>query len=110
MKFENDLHKSTVLVGIAIMISIITLFLSSIEIANTDLFSMAFAQNTIPGGNNSSINNTTGMKVHNLTNTNVPVTLPLIKGYVNGHEVFYITTEASDKNVANHLTDRKSVV
>jgi hypothetical protein len=104
MKFENDLHKSTVLVGIAIMISIITLFLSSIEIANTDLFSMAFAQNTIPGGNNSSINNTTGMKVHNLTNTNVPVTLPLIKGYVNGHEVFYITTEASDKNVANHLT------
>ena len=105
MKFENDLHKSTVLVGIAIMISIITLFLSSIEIANTDLFSMAFAQNTIPGGNNSSINNTTGMKVHNLTNTNVPVTLPLIKGYVNGHEVFYITTEASDKNVANHLTN-----
>jgi hypothetical protein len=104
MKFENDLHKSTVLVGIAIMISIITLFLSSIEIANTDLFSMALAQNTIPGGNNSSINNTTGMKVHNLTNTNVPVTLPLIKGYVNGHEVFYITTEASDKNVANHLT------
>jgi hypothetical protein len=45
------------------------------------------------------------MKVHNLTNTNVPVTLPLIKGYVNGHEVFYITTEASDKNVANHLTN-----
>jgi hypothetical protein len=36
---------------------------------------------------------------------NVPVTLPLIKGYVKGHEVFYITTEASDKKVADHLTN-----
>lgn len=36
---------------------------------------------------------------------NVPVTLPLIKGYVKGHEVFYITTEASDKKVADYLTN-----
>lgn len=44
------------------------------------------------------------MKQH-LSKTNVPVTLPLIKGYVNGHEVFYITTEVSDKKVADHLTN-----
>src|SRR5262245_38640805 len=44
------------------------------------------------------------LKQH-LSNTGVPVTLPLIKGYVKGHEVFYITTEASEKAVADHLTN-----
>ena len=39
-----------------------------------------------------------------LTNTNVPVTIPLTKGYVKGSEVFYISTEASDKDLADSLT------
>jgi hypothetical protein len=43
--------------------------------------------------------------VQNLTKTNVPVTLPLTRGYVNGFEVFYISTEASDKGLADHLTN-----
>ena len=41
----------------------------------------------------------------NLTQTNIPVILPLIRGYVGGSEVFYITTETSDKQVADHLTN-----
>ena len=106
LKLENNQHKSKVLFGIAIMISVITLLWSSIGIANPDLFSKAFAQNTISGENNSLINNTTSTtKVQNLTNTNIPVILPLVKGYVSGNEVFYVTTEASDKDVANHLTN-----
>ncbi len=44
------------------------------------------------------------MMVQKLTKTNVPVTLPLTRGYVNGFEVFYISTEASDKDLADHLT------
>ena len=43
--------------------------------------------------------------VQNLTKTNVPVTLALTRGYVNGFEVFYISTEASDKGLAHHLTN-----
>jgi len=42
--------------------------------------------------------------MNKLTNTNVPVTIPLTKGYVKGSEVFYISTEASDKDLADHLT------
>ncbi len=49
--------------------------------------------------------NTTGQKTQELTDTNVPVTMPLIRGFVGGHEVFYITTEASEKTVADHLTN-----
>jgi hypothetical protein len=41
---------------------------------------------------------------HKLTNTSVPVTIPLTKGYVKGSEVFYISTEASDKSLADNLT------
>jgi hypothetical protein len=43
--------------------------------------------------------------IQHIAKANVPVTLPLIKGYVKGHEVFYITTEASEKVVADHLTN-----
>ena len=42
--------------------------------------------------------------MQDLTNTNVPVTIPLTKGYVKGSEVFYISTEASDKDLADSLT------
>jgi hypothetical protein len=41
----------------------------------------------------------------NLTKTNIPVILPLTRGYANGHEVFYISTESSDKDLAAHLTN-----
>jgi hypothetical protein len=43
--------------------------------------------------------------VQNLTKANVPVTLPLTRGYVNGFQVFYISTEASNKGLADHLTN-----
>ena len=44
-------------------------------------------------------------KTQNLTETNIPKVLPLVKGYADGNEVFYITTEVSDKNLANYLTN-----
>ncbi|MCI0557004.1 MAG: hypothetical protein MN733_00795 [Nitrososphaera sp.] len=44
------------------------------------------------------------IKEQNLTETSIPVTIPLTRGYANGHEVFYISTEASDADLAAHLT------
>lgn len=40
-----------------------------------------------------------------LTKTNLPVTLPLTRGFADGNEVFYISTEASDAGLADHLTN-----
>lgn len=40
-----------------------------------------------------------------LTETSLPVDIPLVMGYADGNEVFYITTEASVEEVANHLTE-----
>ena len=39
-----------------------------------------------------------------LTDTSIPIDIPLVMGYADGNEVFYITTEASHKEVADHLT------
>jgi hypothetical protein len=44
------------------------------------------------------------MMENRLTKTSLPVTLPLTRGYVGGNEVFYISTEASDRELAAHLT------
>ncbi len=44
------------------------------------------------------------MMVQKLTKTNIPVALPLTRGFVDGFEVFYISTEASDEALADHLT------
>lgn len=43
--------------------------------------------------------------MQDLTDTNLPLKLPLIMGYVDGNEVFYITTETSNEQVAKHLTE-----
>lgn len=40
-----------------------------------------------------------------LTDTAIPLDIPLVMGYADGNKVFYITTEASHKEVADHLTD-----
>ncbi len=44
-------------------------------------------------------------KIQNLTETNIPKVLPLVRGFADGNEVFYITTEVSDKNLANYLSN-----
>lgn len=43
--------------------------------------------------------------VQDLTETSIPIDIPLVMGYADGNKVFYITTEASHQEVADHLTD-----
>ena len=55
----------------------------------------------------SKMSNAGMMEMHqNLTKTLIPAVLPLTHGYVKGHDVFYISTEASDKGLASLLTNR----
>lgn len=66
--------------------------------------SMMMGNGTMGG---SMMHNMTMMSsVHqNLTATNLPVRIPLTRGYENGHEIFYISTEASDKGLASLMTN-----
>ncbi|MDE1727334.1 MAG: hypothetical protein KGH89_08760 [Thaumarchaeota archaeon] len=40
-----------------------------------------------------------------LSNANLPIVIPLVRGLYDGKDVFYITTEASNSNVASTLTN-----
>jgi hypothetical protein len=43
--------------------------------------------------------------IQELSDTSLPLDIPLVRGYADGNEIFYITTEASQEEVANHLTE-----
>ncbi len=91
---------------IAILLSAITLVSSSALINASSIIVLAAEPSN--GSSSSSGNQAMTLAhtlVQNLTKTNVPVTLPLTRGYVNGFEVFYLSTEASDKGLADHLTN-----
>ena len=60
---------------------------------------------TMTEGSSTDNGSITMMIKQNLTKTSLPVTLPLTPGYANGHEVFYISTEASDRDLANLMTN-----
>jgi hypothetical protein len=75
------------LVTIAFSISLLSFFISSTGIVVVN----SYAQEN--------------EKTQNLTETNIPKVLPLVRGYAYGNEVFYITTEVSDEKLANYLTN-----
>ena len=49
---------------------------------------------------------TSSSSVLKLANTNVPIDIPLYKGYENGNEIYFIATDVSDKNTASLLTNK----
>jgi len=40
-----------------------------------------------------------------LSRTNVPIDIPLMKGYENGNEIFFIATDVSDEKAADKITN-----
>ena len=91
-------------------LSVIAILLPAIALDSSSTLPNGSGIDALATSSNSHINDQTGASlprtlVQNLTEANLPVTLPLTKGYVNGFEVFYISTEASDKGLADHLTN-----
>jgi len=41
-----------------------------------------------------------------LASANIPIDIPLLKGYVNGKEMFVIATDASDKKTSDLITNK----
>ncbi len=95
---------------LAILFSTIALFSIAFTIKNNAIMTSYVYATNMMDINESKMLNTTNSdsnhyKIQNLTKTNIPITFPLIKGYVKGNEVFYITTEVSDKTIAKHLSN-----
>ncbi|MDQ3983956.1 MAG: hypothetical protein M3222_02240, partial [Thermoproteota archaeon] len=77
------------------------------NLANQSMMSSSSSPNMTAASNNN--NATTAMQqagsLLKLSHANVAIDIPLTKGYVNGNEVFYITTDVSDNRTAAHLTN-----
>lgn len=58
--------------------------------------------------NASTVNSATAMlqgSVLKLSNANVEIDVPLMKGYENGNEIFFIATDVSDNQTATQITN-----
>jgi hypothetical protein len=78
--------------------------------ANQSIMSSSSSSSSPAIGTTSNNNNATTTiqqpgSLLKLSNANVAIDIPLTKGYVNGSEVFYITTDVSDNSTAAHLTN-----
>ncbi|MDE1769209.1 MAG: hypothetical protein KGI28_01470 [Thaumarchaeota archaeon] len=67
--------------------------------------SMAMSGHAMMSSNQTSMTQmASGEMVLKLSNANLPIVIPLVKGLFEGKDVFYITTEASDSTVADGFT------
>jgi hypothetical protein len=83
---KNKPNTSTTTITAAILIAAI------ITSALTVTLSQGFAQQAAPGS------------VLKLSRASVPIDIPLIKGFENGNDIYFIGTDVSDKNAAEQLT------
>lgn len=95
------LSTSLLFVGISGTSEIITSSYGTTMLQNTSNNRMGISQQSTEDVDDSSVT----MMEQNLTRASLPVTLPLTQGYANGHDVFYISTEASDKGLAELMTN-----
>jgi len=71
---------------------------------------MLTQEKSMMSGNGQTVSQTMQMEskdlgsVLKLSNANLPLVIPLVKGLYDGKDVFYITTEASDSTIANGLS------
>ncbi len=67
----------------------------------TSVNNMSLGSNTGTANNILTEKGTNSLK---LSNTNLPLVIPLVKGLFNGQDIFYIITEASDQHIASTIT------
>ena len=83
---KNRLNKTSTMTAAILVVMIFTSAL-------TVTLSQTFAQQVAPGS------------VLKLSRASVPIDIPLIKGYENGNDIYFIGTDVSDQNAADQLTE-----
>jgi hypothetical protein len=115
---------SLILSSISVMALITMIVMALLPISQEQSFGQEQEQtnNTIPASSNQSTTVTTSFStnmttpttnatqapgsVFKLSRASIPIDILLRKGYVNGNEVLYITTDASDKKIADQITNQ----
>jgi hypothetical protein len=99
MKINHNVRKDrlltfTIALSLALGIFLLTFGVASIA-AIVPLQQQAFAQHTMTGPGS----------ILKLSGTNIPIDIPLLKGYENGNEIYFIATDVSDEKTAAFATN-----
>jgi hypothetical protein len=83
----------TLAVGIFLLTSVAAAAAATVSPLQQQIFAQQVTEETEPGS------------VLKLARTNVPIDIPLLKGYENGNEIYFIATDVSDENTAAFATN-----
>jgi hypothetical protein len=110
--------KKTTNIWVAALTSVAVLFIAAaIGTTSTNLTTSGqLLQDQIPGSGQEELSETANVtnasstttlpgSVLKLSNANVEIDIPLMKGYENGNEIFFIATDASDNQTAVQITN-----
>jgi hypothetical protein len=105
MDSKNKQQKSMIVLSsltIALLISTMTFSMQS-----QNIFGQQTTITNMTAGSTSNRPSTENMgSVLRLSQSNIPIDIPMMKGYQNGHEIFFIATDASDNQTAAAITDQ----
>jgi hypothetical protein len=107
MNSKNKQQKSIVILSyptMVLLISTVIFSAQSQEIFGQQLTTTANTTTLISTSNQSSAENISS--VLKLSQSNIPIDIPMIKGYQNGQEIYFIATDASDNQTAASITNQ----
>ena len=107
MNSKNKQQKSLVILSYLSMVMLIStaIFSSqSQEISGQQITTTANTSMSTVKSNQSSADNRGS--VLKLSQSNIPIDIPMMKGYQNGQEIFFIATDASDNQTATSITNQ----
>jgi hypothetical protein len=91
---QNKIRERKIFSNIMAFAIIGSLLMIAGPLPTTTINKVVYAQQSDPGS------------VLELAAANIPIDIPLIKGYVNGKEMYVIATDASDKETADLITNK----
>jgi hypothetical protein len=107
MNSKNKQQKSIVILSyltMVLLISTVKFSAQSQEIFGQQLTTTANTTTLISTSNQSSAENIGS--VLKLSQSNIPIDIPMMKGYQNGQEIYFIATDASDNQTAASITNQ----
>jgi hypothetical protein len=102
MDSKNRQQKSIVIVLSMTVALLISTVLFSMQSQN--IFGQQTSTTTASRSNQSSVD--IAGSVLKLSQSNIPIDIPMMKGYQNGNEIFFIATDASDNQTAAAITNQ----
>jgi hypothetical protein len=118
MKTDSSRIKNLLNLHFTITVALVSLVLLAPSISNAQSFGQqqdtnSTAVSSMPSNQSAAASSSANVtaaegpgSVLKLSHANVALDIPMMKGYENGHEIFFIATDASDNQTASVITNQ----